>query len=250
MSAFNFMETFFFFSLGITFVLLGLLIYHFKQRLVKTEEKIDTLFDIIQNLAKELSNVRSNTNYTTQRQRTQQAMAECGPIFTHFQREHDNEHDNMNVQELNLGRGAVINNLGDIIDITNGFDEDDDDDDDEDEDEDDEDDDDDDDEDEDEDDAQPFIKIKIEDDVLQETTTTEVEEVVSEVIDMIDENTSKVVDMTNNEEFKTVPDEDNSDVMEDYKKMSLNALKQLVVSKSLAKDASKLKKNDLLKLLS
>ena len=41
-----------------------------------------------------------------------------------------------------------------------------------------------------------------------------------------------------------------SNEMDSYKKMNLNVLKQLVVSKGLVKDASKLKKNDILKLLS
>jgi hypothetical protein len=36
---------------------------------------------------------------------------------------------------------------------------------------------------------------------------------------------------------------------DDYKKMSLNKLRDLVCEKGLVKDASKLKKNELLKLL-
>ena len=36
---------------------------------------------------------------------------------------------------------------------------------------------------------------------------------------------------------------------DDYKKMSLNELRKLVCEKGLAKDASKLKKNELLKML-
>lgn len=56
--AFSFMETSFVISLGITFVLLLLLIYHFKQRLTITENKQDTMFEIINNLAQELSNIK------------------------------------------------------------------------------------------------------------------------------------------------------------------------------------------------
>lgn len=56
--AFSFMETSFVISLGITFVLLLLLIYHFKQRLTVTESKQDTMFEIINNLAQELSNIK------------------------------------------------------------------------------------------------------------------------------------------------------------------------------------------------
>ena len=58
MSAFSFIETSFFISLGITFVLILLLVYHFKQRLSIAESKQDTMFEIINNLAQELSNVK------------------------------------------------------------------------------------------------------------------------------------------------------------------------------------------------
>lgn len=52
------METSFVISLGITFVLLLLLIYHFKQRLSIAESKQDTMFEIINNLAQELNNMK------------------------------------------------------------------------------------------------------------------------------------------------------------------------------------------------
>ena len=59
MGAFNFIESFFLLSLGITFVLIVLLVYHFKQRLASMEQKCDTMFDIVQNLVKELKAVKS-----------------------------------------------------------------------------------------------------------------------------------------------------------------------------------------------
>jgi hypothetical protein len=65
MSVFNFMETFFFISLGITFVLILLLVYHFKQRLTVVEQKGDTMFDIINNMVIELSSIKSLTVATS-----------------------------------------------------------------------------------------------------------------------------------------------------------------------------------------
>ena len=59
MGAFNFIESFFLLSLGITFVLIVLLVYHFKQRLSSMEQKCDTMFDIVQNLVKELKAVKT-----------------------------------------------------------------------------------------------------------------------------------------------------------------------------------------------
>jgi hypothetical protein len=58
MSVFNFIETFFLISLGITFVLMMFLVYHFRQRLNSLDEKSDTMFEIINNIIKEISSVK------------------------------------------------------------------------------------------------------------------------------------------------------------------------------------------------
>ena len=54
----GFMDTFFFISLGITFVLILLLVYHFKQRLSATEQKCDTMFEIINGMASEMTSIK------------------------------------------------------------------------------------------------------------------------------------------------------------------------------------------------
>lgn len=59
MGVFNFMETFFFISLGITFILILLLVYHFKQRLSMVEQKSDTMFDIMNNIVKEMTVIKT-----------------------------------------------------------------------------------------------------------------------------------------------------------------------------------------------
>lgn len=59
MGVFNFMETFFFISLGITFILILLLVYHFKQRLVTVERKTDTMVDIMNNMVKEMTVIKT-----------------------------------------------------------------------------------------------------------------------------------------------------------------------------------------------
>ena len=62
MTIFNIIETFFFISLAITFVLIVLLIYHFKQRMVILEQKQDTLVEIINNIVKELTCLKKTFN--------------------------------------------------------------------------------------------------------------------------------------------------------------------------------------------
>lgn len=56
MGVFSIIETFIFFSLAISFVLILLLVYHFKSRMAKLEEKTDTMVGIINDIAKELAN--------------------------------------------------------------------------------------------------------------------------------------------------------------------------------------------------
>lgn len=60
MEFFNFVETFFFVSLAITFVLIMMLVYHFKERLTIVEKKTNTMFDIITNIVNELNGMRNH----------------------------------------------------------------------------------------------------------------------------------------------------------------------------------------------
>ena len=59
MGFFNLVETFFFISLAITFVLIMMLVYHFKERLTILESKSETILEIIHNLMKENSVLKS-----------------------------------------------------------------------------------------------------------------------------------------------------------------------------------------------
>tara|TARA_B100001287_G_scaffold270997_1_gene270628 strand:- start:38128 stop:38751 length:624 start_codon:yes stop_codon:yes gene_type:complete len=59
MGFFSFMETSLYFTLGITFLLILLLVYHFKQRIMTAESKQDTMFEIINNLAQEIHNIKT-----------------------------------------------------------------------------------------------------------------------------------------------------------------------------------------------
>ena len=62
MASFKFIETFFFLSLGITFALIITLVYHFKKRMESMETRCDTMFDIVQNLAKEVLEFKNSNN--------------------------------------------------------------------------------------------------------------------------------------------------------------------------------------------
>jgi hypothetical protein len=62
MGIFNYIDTFFFISLGITFILILLLVFHFKQRIATLENKNDTMFEIINNIVQELSSIKNSQN--------------------------------------------------------------------------------------------------------------------------------------------------------------------------------------------
>ena len=57
------MENFFFISLGITFGLILLLVYHFKQRISSVERRGDTMFELLTNVVKELQFMKSLNSY-------------------------------------------------------------------------------------------------------------------------------------------------------------------------------------------
>ena len=60
MGFFNILETFFFISLAITFVLIIMLVYHFKARLTNVENKYDTMFGIMHNMVGELKGIKKD----------------------------------------------------------------------------------------------------------------------------------------------------------------------------------------------
>lgn len=59
-SVFRIIETFFFISLAITFLLVLLLVFHFKMRLLTLEEKHDTTLEIINNIVGELQYIKKS----------------------------------------------------------------------------------------------------------------------------------------------------------------------------------------------
>lgn len=275
MLPFSFMEIFFFLSLGITFVLILLIVYHFKQRITTMEHKSDTMFDIVQNLAKEISAMKSQSQPSVQMPMSHPS-AEFGggmfmpPIFMHQASGPMGFH----MQESN-------NEDGDLEPVVEELDEEEDDD------ETDGESDDSDDDDESDDDSivftgedvdieldqevsaienenfhsdslESFQKIKVEDDIappseevlepeISEPRVERQETLVEEelpVPEVVPEPSSSVIQENQDESASATTTQD------DYKKLSMAELKKLVATKGIAtKDINKLKRPDLLKLL-
>lgn len=269
MGVFNFIETFFFISLGITFVLILLLVYHFKQRMSGLEQKCDAMFDIINNIVKELNTLRNS----------QQSSFCCQPancldksMFNTFQGIYQNEkiivsddesEDSSDVGESGSEDEVVESGLCNYV-----------------EEEEDEEDDEDDEEDEDDidniifDEQEECIRIIdipgvscsnsgdiVELDAAEISADTEVDNQDDES----DQPNEFDESQQNEEENESIPpllveklEADNVETnpiakkdlsKEVYKKMTLSELKALVISKGLCSDSSRLKKNELLKLL-
>ena len=62
MGFFSLLETFFFISLAITFVLIMMLVYHFKGRLVMLEDKCNTMFEIMNSMVKEMKTIKDSVS--------------------------------------------------------------------------------------------------------------------------------------------------------------------------------------------
>lgn len=55
-------ESFFLLSLGVTFVLLVLLVFHFRNRISSLEQKAETMFSLLNNVVTELNNMRGGVH--------------------------------------------------------------------------------------------------------------------------------------------------------------------------------------------
>jgi len=251
MGFFNFIETFFFLSLGITFVLILLLVYHFKQRLTTLENKCDTVYEIITNLVKEVTNIRQ-----VQIQQLSNSFV-SNTIVPSF---HNTE----------------VNGRIKVSDEDFEASEDDEDEDEDDEDEDDEEDQDDDEEDDDsqasDDDMPPLITIEepitnstikvinvdigdiIESDILETEVESENLDNEDNKLDPIELEEEEQIHVEKLDESPALENsETESEIKETardvYSKMSVSELKALVITKGLSSDPSKKKKNELLKML-
>jgi len=210
MSAFGFMETSFFISLGISFVLILLLVYHFKQRLSIAEGKLDTMFEIINNLAQELSNVKS--------------------VIVHNNRPSTPFPHNMVIRpDIQLDSAIIKGGKNEEVRYNSESEEDSDDEDSDDEDSD----------DEDSDDEKIIVSDVDEDDISIDLVSSDYE--------IANEETANT-DLVNGEEPVDVT-QDISTELPDFLKMNLGDLRSYITEKGWIEDASKMKKTQIIKLI-
>ena len=275
MGIFNYIDTFFFISLGITFVLILLLVFHFKEQIVSLEHKNDTMFEIINNIVKEITYIKN-------------------AIFSQPQY-HINDHDeiiNLSVNQIhnkqNIENKIIISDDDDTNDDQDDDSEDDQDDDTNDyQDNDSEDDQDNDSEDDQDNDSEDDKNTLYENNNNRDEETEnisnnengvklinvefgnniEVSETITEIYDdnnedenenmnniILEDNVNILVEKIDiqNNDLDNVNNEQHNQIehiKEVYRKMTLMQLKALVISKGLTSDSSKMRKQELLKLL-
>jgi hypothetical protein len=257
MGLFSYIETFFFISLAITFVLILLLVYHFKQRIITVEQKCDTMFDIINTMVQEIQYLRAAQ--TTFRPPAFQLGQFQSPLPVAQQ------YKNLVVSEEDEGSGSESDDSSDVGDSGSEIDSDSD------------------------SESEPEVKKIVLLDTIEtipsaldneytdgtiklvsmenelhldelpmeqedlESVEPELENDVQEldnteqhvVVEKID--TIETLDVPQNEDAGE--DKEQKAVKEVYAKMSTASLKQLVVQKGLCSDASKIRRPELLKLL-
>jgi len=231
MGLFNYIDTFFFISLGITFILILLLVFHFKQRISTLEQKNETMFEIINNIVQELVQIKYIITPTQPTHYSQENVTQSST--KHLIHNPQLQMNNI----IHFDNNKIVVSDDDVN--NNESDEEDDDSDEED--------DDDSDEEDNDSEGEEQDKIKVINVALNDTIQ------LSEVDDIIDVEPNQgniIVEKMNTDESEI----DNSDIQKEvkkeiYRKMTLSALKSIVIEKGLLSDPSKLKKQELLKLL-
>ena len=218
--AFSFMETSFVISLGITFVLLLLLIYHFKQRLSVAESKQDTMFEIINNLAQELNNMKMNLSL--------------------MNRPHTPYPHNVSNQPVSSENVGMYEQMASLVNEESDSDYEDSDDEISD--------------DEDSDDEDDKIIVSDEEDNISveeirptEDTDNSAEELVVDILENIQTNTQEPESLDSEEPEEVKLEEEIE--KPDFSKMNLGALKTYIIEQGWVEDASKMKKAQILSLI-
>jgi len=237
MGFFSILETFFFISLAITFVLIMMLVYHFKGRLVTLEQKCDTMFEIMNNMVKEMKNIRGEMNRSARPPQMSGIPSGMPPELMHlFQMgpgmssqipveyldaeeddDDEEEEDEDDEEEETEFKKIVVSDTE--VDSDDG-----------------------------EEDDVKVINIEIGDNTNEENVALpDLEEMDDSVIE--DEPEDIVVNkLETTPEYEPEESLDKSEPM-DYKKLDVSYLRTLVITRGLATDTKKMKKPELVKLL-
>lgn len=237
------LESMFFILFGITFLFILLLIYHFKNKISVLEKNVDTMFEILNNVVGDLTKLKSYEEPSDNMQY---------PVSGGFSQMTPSEQREIEIIETSDKEGYEEDEE-DSDDASDDEEE-------ESEEEDDEDEEDSEEEDSEEETEEEEENVKTISVVLDDKIDDghiEVEEILEEPIEEQETSVPELneieelnVEKLDTEETQSLEAQPKTEeLMENYKKMHIQNLKKLVVSKGLATDVSKMKKVELLGLL-
>ena len=201
--------------LGISLLLIGLLSIYFNNKLTEQEHKISAMFGIVTTMADQIQFLRTNRNVIA-----------------------DPSKNGLDVNNYMPFANTDLINVSDDEGEEEGDDN--------------EDDDDDDDDDDSSTSSSSSSSNSIEDEsnirVINISEDFDINNEITEISEITEQKEEP--DLSNIKDLKMIDIDTDIDTETDYKKMSLGKLRQIVSEKGLATDVSKIKKNELLKLLS
>jgi hypothetical protein len=234
MGFFGFIENFFFITLAITFVLILLLVYHFKERVSNTEQKMDKMFEIVNNIVKELGFVKNIAMRNMAESNPFGASSDLPEGITQKTPLFDNITYSMHE--------SAVNQMEEVVDISDSVEECDP-------------------EEEEEEDYEEktdgdededYDEYEEEDEDLDlEKLTKKLDEELAKeetIIPVILEKEETIIPVILEKEPSVGGDKKEA-IKESYRKMTLTQLKTCLIEKGYTEDMSKLKKTELIKLL-
>jgi hypothetical protein len=236
MGFFNILETFFFISLAITFVLIMMLVYHFKGRICILEQKCDTMFEIMNNIVKELRTIKMSSTCVNPAMIVPnnetimfQQRHNLGELFQQFQQNHFNQEDDSEDDDDDDDDYEEDNDeVKKIIVSDTEY------------------------EDEDQDQEQQVKIINIEFNEDESNASNEsidnLEALEEQHISLEDDDIDVDAD-TEDVSAVDITVDDSLEQSVDYRKMDISYLRTMVITRGLAIDTKKMKKGDLIKLL-
>ncbi len=234
------LESMFFILFGITFLFILLLIYHFKNKISVLEKNVDTMFEILNNVVGDLTKLKSyeepsdNLQYPVSggfSQMTPSGQDEIEIIETSDKEEEEYEDDDEEISDDESGEEDDEEESEEESDEEEDSEE------------------------ETEEENVKTISVVLDDKI--DDSHIEVEEILEEPIEEQETSVPELneieelnVEKLDTEETQSLEAQPKTEeLMDNYKKMHIQNLKKLVVSKGLATDVSKMKKVELLGLL-
>lgn len=237
MSFFSLLETLFFISLAITFVLIIMLVYHFKGRLVILEHKTNTMFEIMSSMILEMKNMNKTISEIPV-QAPSIAPVSSSPsksmpfdfppeLFRLFQMGSTIPEGNESDDDEDEYRKIVVSDTE--LDS--------------------------DDEDDDDNDNIKVISVDIEASDENAPSNVSLDDLIDQTFDLGNGEDEEENDEDEEQDIPELESEQQSEEQEaheepmDYRKLDVSYLRTMVLTRGLATDTKKLKKSDLIRLL-